>query len=79
MPGLWCYVVAALLAWPATRLVSALNRWQGAGVLLVVGLIYGAVLVGVFYRWVLTDGEKQEGSRLVQRGLEAFRGREATA
>ena len=79
LPGLWCYGVAGLMAWPAARLVAALNRWQGTGVLIVAGLVYGAVLVGVFYRWVLTDGEKQEGSRLVHRGLEVFRGGEATA
>lgn len=79
MPGLWCYVVAGLMAWPAARLVAALNRWQGAGVLVVVGLAYGAILVGVFHRWVLTDGEKQEGYRLLHRGLEVIRGREATA
>jgi hypothetical protein len=79
MPGLWCYAAAGLLAWPAARLVAALNRWQGAGILIVVGVVYGAVLIGVLHRWVLTDGEKQEGSRLVHRSLEAFRGREATA
>jgi hypothetical protein len=44
-----------------------------------VGLVYGAILIGVLHRWVLTDEEKQEGYRLVHRGLELFRGREAPA
>ena len=79
MPGFWCYAAAGLLAWPAARLIAVLNRWQGAGVLLVVGMVYGAILVGVLHRWVLTDGEKQEGYRLVHRSLEMFLGREATA
>jgi O-antigen/teichoic acid export membrane protein len=79
MPGFWCYAVAGLLAWPTARLAAALNRWQGAGILIVAGLVYGVALVGVFHRWVLTDGEKQESYRLLHRGLEMFRGREATA
>jgi O-antigen/teichoic acid export membrane protein len=79
MPGFWSYAVAGLLAWPTVRLVAALNRWQGAGVLIVVGVVYGAALAVLLHRWVLTDREKQEGYRLVHRGLEKFRGREATA
>jgi hypothetical protein len=78
-PGFSCYAVAGLLAWPAVRLVAVLNRWQGAGVLLVVGLLYALGLVFVLYGWVLTDEEKNEGLRLAQRGLGVFRGREATA
>jgi hypothetical protein len=79
VPGFSCYLVAGLLAWPAARLVAMLNRWQGAGVLLAVGILYAAGLIAVLHRWVLTDGEKQEGYRLVHRSLEVFRGREATA
>jgi O-antigen/teichoic acid export membrane protein len=79
VPGFACYAVAGLLAWPAGRLVAMLSRWQGAGVLFAVGLIYAAGLIAVLYRWVLTDEEKQDGYRLVHRGLEVFRGREATA
>jgi hypothetical protein len=69
--GLWCYAAAGLLAWPAARLVAVLNRWQGAGVLLAVGMVLYAVgdPVGVLHRWVLTDDEKQKGYRLVHRGL----------
>ncbi len=78
-PGLWCYGLAGLLAWPAAHLVAMLNRWQGAGVLLLVGLLYAAGLVLAFYGWVMTDEEKVEGIRLAQRGLGLFRGREATA
>jgi O-antigen/teichoic acid export membrane protein len=79
VPGFSCYVVAGLLAWPAARLVAELNRWQGAGVLFAVGFLYLAGMVAVLHRWVLTDEEKQDGYRLVHRGLQVFRGREATA
>jgi hypothetical protein len=79
VPGFSCYAVAGLLAWPIARLVAASNRWQGAGVLVAAGILYAAILVAVLYRWVLTDDEKQKGYGLVNRGLEVFRSREATA
>jgi len=79
VPGFWCYAVAGLLAWPLAWLVAALSRWQGAGVLAATGVLYGAGLAAVLYVWVLTDGEKQEGNRLMQRGFSLFRGREASA
>jgi len=79
MPGFWCYAVAGALAWPAAKLVAMLSRWQGAGVLIGVGLAYGALLAAVLYRWVLTDSEKYQSSRIVQRGLSFFRTREVTA
>jgi hypothetical protein len=78
-PGLTCYAVAALLAWPAARMVAAVNRWQGAGVLLAVGILYLAGLVAVLHRWVLTDEEKQYVYGILNRGLGVFSGREATA
>jgi O-antigen/teichoic acid export membrane protein len=79
LPGFWCYAVAGALAWPVARLVAMLSRWQGAGVLVGVGLVYAAVLAVVLHRWVLTDGEKYQTSRLVHRGLDLFRSREVTA
>ena len=79
LPGFSCYAVAGLLAWPAARLVAMLTRWQGAGVLLSVGIVYTAVLAAVLHRWVLTDEEKQQGFGLLERSLHVFRGREATA
>jgi O-antigen/teichoic acid export membrane protein len=79
VPGFACYAVAGILAWPAVRLVSMLNRWQGAGILLAVGVLYLAGLVAVLHRWVLTEDEKQKGYQFVHRGLGVFRGREATA
>jgi len=79
LPGFACYAVAGLLAWPAAALVAAVNRWQGAGVMLAVGVLYMAGLTAVLYRWVLTDREKQKGYEFVWRSLGAFRGREATA
>jgi hypothetical protein len=79
VPGFSCYAAAALLARPVARLVAELSRWQGAGVLMVAGLIYAAVLIAILNRWILTDEEKLEGYRLIHRGLDVFRGREATA
>lgn len=79
LPGFSCYAVAGLLAWPAARMVAALSRWQGACVLLAVGIVYAAVLVWVLHRWVLTKEEKRQGYRLVRRGLQGFRPSEATA
>jgi hypothetical protein len=79
LPGFSCYAVAGLLAWPTARLVAILTRWQGAGVLLAVGIVYTAVLAAVLHRWVLTDEEKQKGHGLLQQSLHVFRGREATA
>jgi hypothetical protein len=79
VPGFSCYAVAGLLAWPAAHLVAGVNRWQGAGVLLAVGVLYAVGLIAVLVRWVLTDEEKQKGYGLLHRGLEAFRGQEATA
>jgi hypothetical protein len=58
--------------------VAAVNRWQGAGILFAVGLVYLAGLGSVLHRWALTNEEKQKGYRLVHRGLGIFRGREAT-
>jgi len=78
-PSVAPYLAAGLLAWPATRLVEAVNRWQGAGVLLVVGLIYAAAVVAMLYRWVLTGEEKQEGIRIVRMGWLRLRGEGARA
>lgn len=78
-PGFACYALAGLLAWPATRLVAALSRWQGAGVLLAIGIVYLAGLAVVLHRWVLTDEERQTGYGILHRGLGIFSGREATA
>ena len=79
LPGFACYAVAGLLAWPAATLVAALNRWQGAGVLFAVGIVYLAGLIAVLHRWVLTGEEKQKGYEVLQRSLGVFRCREATA
>lgn len=78
-PGLACYAAAGLLAWPAATAVAAVSRWQGAGVLLLAGIVYAAGLAAVLYRMVLTDGEKQKVDEFLQRGLGLFSGREATA
>jgi O-antigen/teichoic acid export membrane protein len=78
-PGFACYALAALLAWPAASLVAQVNRWQGAGVLLVVGIVYLAALAVVLQRWVLTNEEKQKVHGIFHRGLGVFSGREVTA
>ena len=80
VPGLAPYVVAGLLAWPVAQLVAETSRWQGAGVLLVVGMLYAAAVIAVLHCWVLTDEEKQKGVRVVRAGFWEFSAaREATA
>jgi len=79
LPGFSCYLVAGLLAWPAAQLVSMVNRWQGAGILAVVGVLYAAGTAAVLYRWVLTNEEKQKANRLANKGMQLFRAREAHA
>jgi hypothetical protein len=51
------------------------KRWPGAGILLVVGVIYWAGALAVLDRRALTDREKQKGCGFVNRGLAMFRGR----
>jgi hypothetical protein len=72
-------VAAGLLAWPTARLVAAVSRWQGAGVVLAAALIYVAGVVAMLHWLVLTDEEKQKGLGVVRQILGVFRGREATA
>lgn len=79
LPGLAPYVAAGLLAWPAAQLVTKVNRWQGAGVLAVVGLVYAVAVTAMLHYWVLTDEEKQKGIRLVRQVLGVFRSQGATA
>jgi O-antigen/teichoic acid export membrane protein len=79
VPGLAPYAIAAALAWPVTQLVATVNRWQGAAVLLVAGILYLAGALAVLNRWVLTEAEKQKGIGWYRRGLGMLRGREATA
>ncbi|MFZ0337408.1 MAG: hypothetical protein WAL45_05205 [Terracidiphilus sp.] len=78
-PGLAPYVIAAALAWPVTRLVAMVDRWQGAGVLLAAGILYSLTAIAVLNRWVLTDAEKQREIGWYRRGLGMLRGREVTA
>jgi O-antigen/teichoic acid export membrane protein len=79
LPGLAPYVAAGLLAWPVARLVAETNRWQGAGVMAVVGLVYAAMIIATLHCWILTSEEKQKGIKLVRQVLDSFRGRGATA
>ncbi|MGD0345765.1 MAG: hypothetical protein ABSA85_03360 [Terracidiphilus sp.] len=79
VPGLAPYAIASVLAWPVTELVASVNRWQGAGVLLLAGILYLAGALAVLNRWVLTEAEKEKGIGWYRRGLGMLRGREATA
>jgi len=79
VPGLMPYLIAAVLAWPVAWTTAEVNRWQGAGILLVAGILYTVCVVAMWNRWVLTSEEKQRGLGLMRRGLDAFRAREATA
>ncbi len=79
LPGLAPYIAAGLLAWPVARMVALMNRWQGAGVLVAVGLVYAVGVIAMLHSWVLTDEEKQKESGWYRQVLGFFRGREATA
>jgi O-antigen/teichoic acid export membrane protein len=79
VPGLAPYVAAGLLAWPASRMVAAVTRWQGAAVLVTVGAVYVAAVLAMLLRWVLTDAEKQKSRGMIHRGWGILHGVEATA
>jgi O-antigen/teichoic acid export membrane protein len=79
LPGMVPFVAAGVLAWPVARMVAAVNRWQGAVVLLAAGIVYAAGVVAMLHRWVLTNEEKQKGHGVIRRYLGVFRDREATA
>ena len=59
--------------------MTEMNRWQGAGILLAAGVIYTAGGIAVFYKWVLTEDEKQKGLGMIRRSLGVIRGQEAAA
>ncbi len=79
VPGLAPYAIAAALAWPVAQLAAAMNRWQGAGVLLAAGILYMAGVMAVLNGWVLTDAEKQKELSWCRRGLGMLRGGEVAA
>jgi len=79
VPGLAPYAIAGALAWPVTQLVAMVTRWQGAGVLLLAGMLYSVGVVAVLNLWVLTDAEKEREATWYRRSLGMLRGREVTA
>ena len=79
VPGLAPYAIAAPLAWPVAQLAAAMNRWQGAGVLLAAGILYAAGVMAVLNGWVLTDAEKQKELSWCRRGLGMLWGGEVAA
>jgi len=74
VPGLAPYLIAGLLAWPAAHFVARVNRWQGMGVLVVVGLVYMTGLLAILHQWVLTLDEKRKGYGILNRALGVFQG-----
>jgi len=74
VPGLAPYLIAGLLAWPAAHFVARVNRWQGMGVLVVVGLVYMTGLLATLHQWVLTLDEKRKGYGILNRALGVFQG-----
>jgi hypothetical protein len=79
LPGLGPYIAAGLLAWPVARLVAQTNRWQGAGVIAAVGMVYAAAVTATLHYWILTEEEKQKGIKLLRQVLGGFRSQGATA
>jgi len=79
LPGVSCYLVAGLLAWPAAQLVARVNRWQGAGILVLTGILYAAGTTALLHRWLLTNEEKRKTNGLLEKGLQLFRSQEAAA
>ncbi len=58
LPGFVPYAVAVPLALPAIWAVSQVGRWTGAGIVVLLGSVYTAVLAAVVYRLVLEQGER---------------------
>jgi hypothetical protein len=79
VPGFAPYLVAALLAWPVLRLAHAVNRWQGAAVFLVAGILYLAGVAAMLDRWVLTAEEKEKARVWLRQRLRWLRKEEAIA
>jgi hypothetical protein len=67
-PGMAPYVTAAVLAWPLTLTTQAVDRWEGAGVLLIAGVLHAALTAALLHRWALTDAERNKAAAMV-RGL----------
>jgi hypothetical protein len=79
VPGITPYLVAGVLAWPVAHFVEMVNRWQGAGVIAVAGILYSAGVLIVLYRWVLTVPERRQVGKYIGLGLGFLGTREATA
>jgi O-antigen/teichoic acid export membrane protein len=59
MPGTLPYLVGAVASVPAWILIPHLGRWQGAGVIGAIGLLYSAALVILADRIILETDERQ--------------------
>ena len=60
LPGCVPYLSAALLTGPVWWATGRLGRWTGAGVVLVTGLVHGAMMVALLYGSALNAKEKQQ-------------------
>jgi len=60
LPGLLPYGVAALIAWPVTRMVDSVTRWQGVGVLVITGFCYSIICLLLIYGMFFDDSEKRQ-------------------
>jgi O-antigen/teichoic acid export membrane protein len=79
VPGITPYLVAGALAWPVAHFVVRVNRWQGAALIGVAGILYSAGVLVVLYRWVLTETERRQVGKYIGLGLGFLGTREATA
>jgi O-antigen/teichoic acid export membrane protein len=58
LPGIVPYLVSLALVLPMIGVVTRMNRWSGAAMLVLLGAIYTAVLAVVVDRWVMDEGER---------------------
>ncbi len=58
-PGIVPYLVGLLFTYPVVLLSETLGRWQMAGVVIVAGIIYSALLAWVTLQFVFETGERQ--------------------
>ncbi len=57
-PGVVPYLIGLPFAWPVLMLTQRLNRWEGAGVVIVAGLLYSVLVLVVVERFVFETGER---------------------
>ncbi len=58
LPGIVPYFIGLIFAAPVSYLVTRTNRWAGAGVIGIAGVLYSVLLLIVVTRFVLETGER---------------------